>query len=418
MAWGVVSKSANSTLASTEVNQLQENFTALATGASGAPAIAVNSFMVTGVASLASLTVTGAATVNGTATLNSHLIVASSLLYANQSTSRVGIGTSSPTNTLEVRKDTAGAVAVAVVSNKSTDASATSCQVNFDLADTSGNAVNAATIRAGKEQVWTSTASTQDSFLSFFTTLNGSSGEVARITSAGKFATGGEDAPDCDTGGLTLNHGSNDGFAMTLKSSDVAHGMTAVAETDTYAAFGKADSNAGGLLIESFSEGSIATWMQAIATTEDTTDTSTSTGCIRLAGVKKSGTGAGALGATANVLAVNNEGTTVFLIKGNGDVHATNTSLTALDDEDDLALADAAKWMMTPMKKEKELLGGKAYEVLRREGVFHGPDDAFVSMQGMMRVQMGALGQLFKGLAFLAQSHGVTVDDLKKAMVG
>tara|TARA_Y100000310_G_scaffold327307_1_gene393444 strand:- start:2956 stop:4377 length:1422 start_codon:yes stop_codon:yes gene_type:complete len=45
MAWDVVSKTANSVLGSSEVNQLQDNFAALAAQDSGAPSIDVDSFM-------------------------------------------------------------------------------------------------------------------------------------------------------------------------------------------------------------------------------------------------------------------------------------------------------------------------------------------------------------------------------------
>ena len=33
---------------------------------------------------------------------------------------------------------------------------------------------------------------------------------------------------------LTLNQGAGDGEILTFKSSDVAHGMTSITETDTY----------------------------------------------------------------------------------------------------------------------------------------------------------------------------------------
>jgi len=63
---------------------------------------------------------------------------------------------------------------------------------------------------------------------------------------------------DCANGnssqGMTLNQGAADDEILTLKSSDVAHGLTSKAETDTYAAFKKSSATTGGLRIEGYQE--------------------------------------------------------------------------------------------------------------------------------------------------------------------
>lgn len=48
------------------------------------------------------------------------------------------------------------------------------------------------------------------------------------------------------TTGLTINQGSASDFALTLKSSSVAHGVTGEVETDTFGAFLKASGSEGG----------------------------------------------------------------------------------------------------------------------------------------------------------------------------
>ena len=58
-----------------------------------------------------------------------------------------------------------------------------------------------------------------------------------------------ESASDTDPGGLCINHGSNDAASITLKNSDVAHGVTDQTETDSYAFIGKNSGANGGLLI-------------------------------------------------------------------------------------------------------------------------------------------------------------------------
>ena len=66
--------------------------------------------------------------------------------------------------------------------------------------------------------------------------------ERLRIEGNGKITTGGEAAGDVsDGGGLGLSQGGSDGKILTFKSSDVAHGMTNSAETDTFAIFKKND---------------------------------------------------------------------------------------------------------------------------------------------------------------------------------
>ncbi len=67
--------------------------------------------------------------------------------------------------------------------------------INFNLGyggdqGTAGTAIQGSKIVAAQEQTWTSTASTQDAFLAFYTALNGTSGEKVRITSDGKVGIG------------------------------------------------------------------------------------------------------------------------------------------------------------------------------------------------------------------------------------
>lgn len=56
------------------------------------------------------------------------------------------------------------------------------------------------------------------------------------------------------TTGLTINQGANDDYILALKSSDVNHGVTGVAETDTYLQVRKNSGTAGGVSIEVLAE--------------------------------------------------------------------------------------------------------------------------------------------------------------------
>ena len=65
MTWNALTFTSSHILTASDMNRIQDNFTALAQGHSGAPAIGVNSFMVTGVASVATLNISSEALIGG-----------------------------------------------------------------------------------------------------------------------------------------------------------------------------------------------------------------------------------------------------------------------------------------------------------------------------------------------------------------
>lgn len=134
----------------------------------------------------------------------------------------------------------------------------------------------------------------------------------------GSVVTGGEDTPDVDLGGICINTGAADGFAETLKNSDVAHGVTAVAETDTYSARGKFDAASGGVQSIGISEGTTGLQEYGIVTTD--TATFTTPAAVSLRGALKSGTGVTSQAATANVVNVINNTTLLAAFKGGGNL--------------------------------------------------------------------------------------------------
>ena len=102
-----------------------------------------------------------------------------------------------------------------------------------------------------------------------------------------KISTGAEDAADVDAGGITLNHGSNDSLVMTFKNSDVAHGITSQAETDTYGLFRKNSDANGGFKIISLSEGDNSFHVQGFVTNDNTTKNASAGAPIKLDARKK-----------------------------------------------------------------------------------------------------------------------------------
>jgi hypothetical protein len=90
------------------------------------------------------------------------------------------------------------------------------------------------------------------------------------------------------TKGLTINQGAADNEILSLKSSDVAHGVTVLAETDTYYHIVKVDGNEGGAMMRGFSEATEAFSITAVPTTVDTTKSTTGYGALTIRSRKKS----------------------------------------------------------------------------------------------------------------------------------
>ena len=215
------------------------------------------------------------------------------------------------------------------------------------------------------------------------------------------------------TTGLTINQSGADNEALALKSSDVSHGATDFGETDTYGLFQKVSSSDGGLMIRGFSDGAVGMELRAMNTTNDTSDSSGSVGTMTLrSSLKTSGnTNDTNVGATGNLIVFRDLTSTRVVIKGDGTVHAQDTSwATSLDTEDDmlaLRMLDKAQSTKGVIDSAWDSMIGTDWKYLQKIGVAgsdhpeKGHPDMF-SMQGIQKLTMGAtwyLGQNF--MAFL-----------------
>ena len=146
--------------------------------------------------------------------------------------------------------------------------------------------------------------------------------------------------------GLTINQGANDNEIFALKSSDVAHGITNVTETDTFFYLKKTSGTAGGVELAGFTdsdsnggEGSL----RILAYTGDTTLTATHTSSTRAmmdfqSWESDGGTSRSAPTGEEAIMSWAAGTTTRMLLQAEGEMHITNTTLVALDDEDDVGL--------------------------------------------------------------------------------
>jgi hypothetical protein len=156
------------------------------------------------------------------------------------------------------------------------------------------------------------------------------SGATRFVVQASGFVGIGDTTNAFMTQGLTINQAGNDDEILALKSSDVAHGVTTITETDTYALFKKLTAASGGLLVRGINGGAVIGFqVSATGTGEDTAKSAGATGTVYLNANKISGTGAAALGANGNLLTVASAGNTRFIVDAEGDIHADSGSATA-----------------------------------------------------------------------------------------
>jgi hypothetical protein len=142
---------------------------------------------------------------------------------------------------------------------------------------------------------------------------------------------------------LIVNQGADDGAILQLKSSDVAHGVTGIAETDTYFQVKKRNAANGGALIQGLNaDGSVnidAILLQGIQTAVSTAKSNAAPAAVTIDGVKKSGAGGASLGANANIVSFSDNGTVRQIMDSDGDTHQdVGTAWTNFDDHDDVAL--------------------------------------------------------------------------------
>lgn len=208
------------------------------------------------------------------------------------------------------------------------------------------------------------------------------------------------------TTGLTINQGAADDEILALKSSDVAHGMTDLAETDTYGAFAKSNGNAGGLQIFGYRDadgdpGRALSLVGRLGEAADTAKSTSATAVVALFAQVKSGTNVTSVGANGNLVTIHNHGTTRFIFDAEGDAHA-DVSWATFDDYDDIALlADLERAMLAqhdPVKAEFVDFLQYNHAALEDAGLVHfdhdNPGHAMVNTTKLSMALVGALRQI------------------------
>ena len=212
------------------------------------------------------------------------------------------------------------------------------------------------------------------------------------------------------THGVVINQAAgDDGMCLELRGgSDVTHGMTTSANTNTYLAIRKVGGDDGGAMLRGYSDAAIAIMLESNHTTEDDDKTSSANGSMQFNMRKISGTGGTSPGSNANLLVIDSDSTAMFLFDEEGSFYATanghtgDVSVGALADSyDDAQLvrafdhaksADGAKglirdkWDEFIQYNEQDLVNAGVLGATLAEG-------GLLNVTGLQRLHNGAIWQ-------------------------
>ena len=209
--------------------------------------------------------------------------------------------------------------------------------------------------------------------------------------------------------GLTLNQAENDNEILAFKSSDVAHGMTSITETDTYGMFRKHTGLGGGLeimgLADTAADAGGAILITAIlGEAADTTKTTNARAIAEISAKIKSGTGSGDAGTDANLLSIRTGSALArFIFDQEGTAHA-DVAWTTFDEHDDIALLHDIEATMVPDIFGKAMKYDQAYlqklgiigeGSIRKEG---GKTRGMINTTKLQMLHHGAIRQVHQQL--------------------
>ena len=124
--------------------------------------------------------------------------------------------------------------------------------------------------------------------------------------------------------GLTINQEGNNGDILAFKSSDVGHGVTDFAETDTYARFTNHHDTQGGLQIMGFrDDNTIALELRGTEVDDNTAKSSSAEAPVQVNAFKKASATVAGIGTNGNVFAAKSNDVTKFLVDVEGQIYAT-----------------------------------------------------------------------------------------------
>ena len=202
------------------------------------------------------------------------------------------------------------------------------------------------------------------------------------------------------TNGLILDQLTADDEIASFRSTDVAHGMTTVANDITFGAIKKYGATTGGINFTGYSSSTIGFGIRGAVTTEDGTRSTAAVAPIMLSGVVKSGTTTAAMSADKNVVVITDGTNARFIFDSDGSSHQDVLDVWVnFDHLDDVATLDALAYNVAsandPIKaKFGEWMAERRDVLTEQKLVTFNPDGHhFVNFSKLTMLLTGAVRQ-------------------------
>jgi len=231
-----------------------------------------------------------------------------------------------------------------------------------------------------------------------------------------------------NTAGVTINQGAADDEIESWKSSDVSHGATSVTEADTFGFISKGAAATGGVMLTGIHEGAQAGVIaRGIMTTASSTRSTAARAAVEVNGGVISGSSMASLGANANIMAVQDNGTTRFILDSDGDSHQdVGTAWTNFDFTDDLRVMDALALVLnTQDDPVRAAFVGSLEEsrtVIERlpgKPIVQFGDDGhhFANMSRVTMLHHGAIRQIGRQMAELSEQVAARLERIEQKLL-
>jgi len=208
------------------------------------------------------------------------------------------------------------------------------------------------------------------------------------------------------TVGITMHNGTATDEFFAVKGTNVAHGVTGTTETDTFFLMKPINAN-GGIRVLGFEDAGVSGMiLNGDAAAPVTTTATTTAGVIRII----AGTGGSGLGDTDAGITLEDIDGTLFMIRGNGDLHGVDTSISAFDEYDDVMLCRAYDLRRSTeglIKDKWDEWVTYNEETLQEAGIIghyeKGKERPLINFSQLTRLHTGAIWQLGKKMMAMEQ---------------
>ena len=231
---------------------------------------------------------------------------------------------------------------------------------------------------------------------------------------ASKVQLGMYDPTNLESGqGVYISSETGTGTVFQIKKELISHGMTTLADTEvlTLFTFSHPGDGLNNLKQRSFGEGHRAFDVNAYSSVGDTTTGIAGVGPVMFDAAKANGTGVTSFLDDFNIFVVKNNGSTQFIVKGDGDIRYNGVASAYDDEMDALACRDMAQVISN---NHSDVVKYNSAQ-LERMGVM---ENGFISQQNFNGLVLGGIGEIFQVLALALSKIGMNYESLRVEMRG